>query len=111
MAQNMSGGMTASNAGAANAAVGNYFMVGDVLMTMPMDPATEGSGTGADQKRKNYGMTIAAMSQHPKTIGMTVSSSGMASATSTFVGSAMHKSGVRMSDMRTLVNKLSTSTG
>jgi hypothetical protein len=79
-AQNMAGGMTAANAGTANTAVGNYFMTGDVLVTSPMDPAMAGSGTGADQGRKNYGMSIAAMSQYAKTIGMTVSSSGLVTA-------------------------------
>ncbi len=80
MAQYMAGGMTAANAGAANTAVGNYFMVGDILMTSPMDPAVAGSGSGADQNRKNYGMSIAAMSQYANTVGMTVSSSGMVTA-------------------------------
>ena len=77
MAQYMSGGMTATNAGAANTAVGNYFMAGDILMTSPMDPSMMGSASGATQAQKNYGMSIAAMSQYAKTIGMTVSSSGM----------------------------------
>ncbi|WP_248358051.1 hypothetical protein [Anaeromyxobacter oryzae] len=157
-AQAMSGGMTAANAGAANTAVGNYFMAGDILMTSPMDPAVAGSGTGADQSRKNYGMSIAAMSQYAKTIGMTVSSSGMvtammkdasdgtmngmmgstsiamggmggmmggsgtmmqssagttgmATAMTAFVGSAMNRSGVPMAAMQALVDKLNASTG
>jgi len=80
MAQNMSGGMTAANAGAANTAVGSYFMMGDILMTSPMDPAMAVSGSGATQDQQNYGMSIAAMSQYAKTIGMGVSSSGMVSA-------------------------------
>jgi hypothetical protein len=158
MAQYMSGGMTAANAGSANTAVGNYFMAGDVLMTSPMDPSMMGSASGATQAQKNYGMSIAAMSQYAKTIGMTVSSSGMvasmmkdasdgtmngmmgstsismggmgggmmgggtmmqsnagttglATAMTTFVGSAMNKSGATMMDVQTLVNKLTTSTG
>jgi hypothetical protein len=73
----MSGGMTLANVVAANTDVGNYFLVGDILMTMPMDPAAMGSASGATQAQKNYGMSIAAMSQYAKTIGMTVSSSGM----------------------------------
>jgi hypothetical protein len=77
MAQYMSGGMTLANVVAANTDVGNYFLVGDILMTMPMDPAAMGSASGATQAQKNYGMSIAAMSQYAKTIGMTVSSSGM----------------------------------
>jgi hypothetical protein len=80
MAQFMPGGMTAANVGAANTAVGNYFMVGDILTTMPMDPAMAGSGSGADSNRKNYGMSVAAMSQYARTMGMTASSSGMVSA-------------------------------
>jgi hypothetical protein len=80
MAQIMSSGMTAANAGAANTAVASYFMMGDILMTSPMDPAMAGSGSGASQDQKNYGMCIAAMSQYAKTIGMSVSSSGMVTA-------------------------------
>jgi hypothetical protein len=158
MAQYMSGGMTATNAGAANTAVGNYFMAGDILMTAPIDTAMTGSASGATQGQKNYGMSIAAMSQYAKTIGMTTSSSGMvtammkdasdgtmngmmgstsvsvggmgggmmgggtmmqsnagtaglATAMTAFVGSSMNKSGATMTDMQTLVNKLTTSTG
>ena len=79
-AQYMSGGMTSANAAAANAAVGNYFMVGDILMTVPMNPAVGGSGPGATQDQRSYGMSIAAMSQYAKTMGMTASSSGMVTA-------------------------------
>jgi hypothetical protein len=158
MAQYMAGGMTAVNVGAANTAVGNYFMAGDILMTPPMDPSTMGSASGATQAQKNYGMSVAAMSEYAKTIGMTVSSSGMvtsmmkdasdgtmngmmgstsitmggmgggmmgggtmmqsnagttglATAMTTFVGSSMNKSGATMTDVQTLVNKLTTSTG
>jgi hypothetical protein len=157
MAQYMSGGMTATNAGAASTAVGNYFMAGDILMTSPMDAAMMGSASGATQAQKNYGMSIAAMSQYAKTIGMTMSSSGMvtammkdasdgtmngmmgstaismggmggmmgggtmmqsnagttglATAMTAFVGSSMNKSGATVTDMQTLVTKLSTSTG
>jgi hypothetical protein len=158
MAQYMAGGMTAANVGASNTAVGNYFMAGDILMTSPMDPAMMGSASSATQAQKNYGMSIAAMSQYAKTIGMTMSSSGMvtammkdasdgtmngmmgstsismggmgggmmgggtmmqsnagtaglATAMTSFVGSSMNKSGATMTDMQTLVNKLTTSTG
>jgi hypothetical protein len=132
-------------------------MVGDILMTMPMDPAAMGSASGASQAQRNYGMSIAAMSQYAKTIGMTMSSSGMvtammkdasdgtmngmmgstsismsgmgggmmggnmmqpnagtaglATAMTSFVGSSMNRSGATMTDVQTLVNKLSTSTG
>jgi hypothetical protein len=158
MAQYMAGGMTAANVGAANTAVGNYFMAGDILMTSPMDPSMMGSASGASQAQKNYGMSIAAMSEYAKTIGMTMSSSGMvtsmmkdasdgtmngmmgstsitmggmgggmmgggtmmqsnagttglATAMTTFVGFSMNRSGATMTDMQTLVNKLTTSTG
>ena len=80
MAQYMSGGMTVTNAGTANAAVGAYFTSGDILTTAPMDPATAGSASGATQAQRNYGMSIAAMSQYAKTMGMTASSSGMVTA-------------------------------
>jgi hypothetical protein len=79
-AQYMSGGMTAANVTTANAAIGSYFLVGDVLMTHPMDPAVAGSGSGATQDQKNYGMSIAAMSQYAHTVGMATSSSGMVTA-------------------------------
>jgi hypothetical protein len=154
----MSGGMTAANAGAANTAVGNYFMTGDILRTPPMDPAMTGSGSGATQDQRNYGMSIAAMSQYAKTMGMSVSSSGMvtammkdasdgvmngmmgstsismggmgggmmgggtmmgstagttglATAMTAFVGSAMNKSGVQAAAMQPLIDKLAASTG
>jgi hypothetical protein len=80
LGQHMSGGMTAANAAAANAGVGNYFMVSDILMTMPMDPSVAGSGAGATQDMRDYGMAIAAMSQYAKNQGMAGSSSGMVTA-------------------------------
>lgn len=73
-AQSMTGGMTAANVTAANAAVGNYFSVGDVLMTAPMDPSLAGSGAAASPSAKNYGMTIAAMSQYAHSLSVTSSS-------------------------------------
>jgi hypothetical protein len=79
MAQGMPGGMTEANITAANAAMGSYFSVGDVLHTMPMDPLVTGAGAAATQDQRNYGMTIAAMSQYAKTVGMTTSS-GMVTA-------------------------------
>jgi hypothetical protein len=78
-AQNLAGGMTAANITAANAAVGSYFSVSDILMIQPMDPAVTGSGTGATPDMKNYGMTIAAISQEAKDLGMP-HSSGMVTA-------------------------------
>lgn len=79
MAQNMPGGMTSANIGAASTAMGNYFMVDDILHTRPMDPSAQGSGSGADQSMRNYGMTMAAMSQYADMIGMP-NSSGMVTA-------------------------------
>lgn len=74
MAQHMAGGLTDANIAAANAAVGSYFMVGDILHTRPINPLVTGSGTGASQGMMNYGMVLAAMSQYAKGVGMPVSS-------------------------------------
>jgi hypothetical protein len=79
MAQNMSGGMNQTNMTMANNAVGKYFGVSDILTTHPMDPTVNGPGASATQDRRNYGMTIAGMSQYAKTIGMP-HSSGMVTA-------------------------------
>ena len=74
MAQNMAGGMTDANIATANSAVGNYFMVSDILHVMPINPLAAGSGGGATQDAINYGMAMAAMSQFGKNQGMTSSS-------------------------------------
>lgn len=73
-AQAMAGGMTDANIAAANTAVGNYFMVSDILHIQPMNPLVAGSGVGASQDARNYGMVLAAMSQSAKTLNMAVSS-------------------------------------
>lgn len=73
-AQAMSGGMTPANITAANTAMGNYFSVNNILYTHPMNPLTPGSGSGATQEMRNYGMTLAAMSQYANSIGMPFSS-------------------------------------
>jgi hypothetical protein len=73
-AQSMSGGMTPANITAANTAIGNYYSAGDILYTHPMNPLTPGSGTGATQDMRNYGIMLAAMSQYANAIGMPVSS-------------------------------------
>jgi hypothetical protein len=73
-AQAMAGGMVDANITAANAAVGNYFMVGDILHTQPMNPAVTGSGSAASQDERDCGVAIAAMSQYAKDLGMTASS-------------------------------------
>lgn len=74
MAQHMTGGMTTANITAANTAMGNYFSVSDVLHVQPMNPLVAGSGAGASQDAQNYGMTLAAMSQYAKTVGLGSSS-------------------------------------
>ena len=72
--QSMSGGMNPTNITAANTEMGNYFSVGDILYTHPMNPLTPGSGTGASQDMRNYGIVLAAMSQYANGIGMPFSS-------------------------------------
>jgi len=72
----MSGGMTAANIAAENTAMGNYFTVSDILKIQPMNPLVAGSGTTIviTQDMKNYGLTIAAMSEYAKTNTTAVSS-------------------------------------
>jgi hypothetical protein len=69
MASNMAGGMTGANIDAANTSVGNYFMVTDILQTMPMNTAELASG-GTTTAMMNYGIAIAAMSQYARTNGI-----------------------------------------
>ena len=157
MAGNMSGGMTTTNISAANTSLGHYFMVNDILYTTPMNTNIPGSGAGATQDMRNYGMAIAAMSEYAKTLGMTSSSgmvtammsdasdgvmngmmggsrpitmgggtnmmgggtmmqsntgaSGLTGAMTSFMNSAMNKSGLTTADMQTLMNQLSSSSG
>lgn len=77
-AQQMAGGMTAANIAAANAAMGNYFMVSDILHVHPMNPLVQGSGAGSGADARNYGMTLAAMSQYAKSLDMPLSSAMVA---------------------------------
>ncbi|MDO8455366.1 MAG: hypothetical protein Q7T07_00430 [Burkholderiaceae bacterium] len=74
LAQSMPGGMTDANIASANASMGNYFSISDVLHVAPMNPLVPGSGTGASQDARNYGMTLAAVSQYAKNLNMAVSS-------------------------------------
>jgi hypothetical protein len=74
IAQNMAGGMNETTVTEANSAVGQYFDVNDILHTPPMDPLVDGSGAGANQYMRNYGMIIAAMSQYANMVGMPHSS-------------------------------------
>lgn len=69
-AQQMTGGMTESNIAAANAAMGNYFSVSDILHVQPMNPLVPGSGSAASPDARNYGITLAAMSQYAKSLDM-----------------------------------------
>jgi hypothetical protein len=69
-AQQMAGGMTQSNIAAANTAMGNYFSVSDILHVQPMNPLAPGSGSNASPDARNYGMTLAAMSQYAKSLNM-----------------------------------------
>jgi hypothetical protein len=73
----MSGGMTDANITSANTAVGNYFMMSNLLTTRPIDMTMAGSGTasGVTQEQMNHGAAIAAMSQSAKRLGMTTTSS------------------------------------
>ena len=73
-AQRMLGYMNDTNIAAANTAVGLYFLVSDILHTAPMNPLVAGSGAGASPDARNYGITLAAMSQYAATIGMMNSS-------------------------------------
>lgn len=79
MAQRMAGGMSVGNMTSANASVGAYFMVSDILHVRPMNPLTPGSGASADADMRNYGMAIAAMSQLGANLGMPFAS-GMVTA-------------------------------
>jgi hypothetical protein len=74
MAQHMVGGLTDANIVAANAAVGNYYMVHDILHTQPINPLVPGSAAGTTDDMRNYGITLAAMSQYAHGAGMANSS-------------------------------------
>lgn len=69
-AMQMAGGMTESNIAAANTAMGNYFSVSDILHVHPMNPLVTGSGSAASPDARNYGVTLAAMSQYAKSLNM-----------------------------------------
>lgn len=73
-AKSMVGGMTDANITAANNAMGNYFAVSDIVHVQPMNPLIAGSGVVAGMDARNYGMTLAAMSQYAKSLNMPTSS-------------------------------------
>ncbi|MCK9213906.1 MAG: hypothetical protein M0P52_05500, partial [Rhodoferax sp.] len=153
-AMGMSGGMTDANIAAANAAMGNYFSVNDILHTQPMNPVASGSGANASQDARNHGMTLAAMSEYAKSLTMPVSSTlvtsmmqdaadgvmngrndmtqismsmgammgtsmmaatagttGMADAMTSFLNSSANLSGLTLTDMQALMQKLNSSGG
>jgi hypothetical protein len=70
MAAGMPGGMTPANVDAANAAVGTYFMAGDIVHTPPVNPLVSGSGVGVAAPMANYGIALAAMAQYAKNAGV-----------------------------------------
>jgi len=79
MALNMAGGMTQASITQANAAMGQYFSVSDIITVHPMDPTVSGSGASATPDQRNYGMLMAAMSRYAHDIGMP-DSAGMVTA-------------------------------
>jgi hypothetical protein len=103
MAQQMAGGMTAANMASANTAMGSYFSVSDILHVQPMNPLTPGAGAAASQDARNYGMTLAAMSQYAKTINMPVSSA--------LVTAMMNDASDAMMDGKRAGNQISMSMG
>jgi len=70
-AQAMTGGMTDANIASANSAVGNYFMVSDIIHTQPMNAGISGSGGTANTDMRNYGIAVAAMSEFAHAISLT----------------------------------------
>lgn len=78
-AQGMAGGMSAANIASANAAIGCYFLVGDILHVHPINPLMPGSGNPSDPDARNYGMAIASMSQLAANLGVPFAS-GMVTA-------------------------------
>jgi len=102
-AQQMTGGMTESNVAAANAAMGNYFSVGDILHVQPMNPLVPGSGSAASPDARNYGITLAAMSQYAKSLNM--------ANTSALVTSMMSDASDGMMDGRKGASSISMSMG
>jgi len=72
-AKGMVGGMTDANIATANTAMGSYFSVSDILHVQPMNPLIAGSGFVATTDARNYGMTLAAISQYAKSLNMPTS--------------------------------------
>jgi hypothetical protein len=74
-AAQMTGGMNDANITAANTSVGSYFNVSDIVHVRPMNPLIAGSGTGASVDAKNYGISMAAISQYAFTNSISNTSS------------------------------------
>lgn len=102
-AQAMTGGMIDANIMAANAAVGSYFMVTDILHVQPMNPLVPGSAAMATQDMKHGGAVIGAMSQYAKDLNMPMSYS--------FVTAMMNDAADGMMDGKTNVTQISMSMG
>ncbi len=83
--------------------MGNYFSVSDILHVQPMNPLVAGSSTGASQDARDYGMTLAAMSQYAKTLNMTGSS--------TLVTAMMNDAADGIMDGKNGANQISMSMG
>ena len=153
-AAGMSGGMTDANITAANSAMGNYFSVSDILHDQPMNPLVANSGTGASQDARNYGMTLAVISESAKTLNMadsstlvtammndatdgimngkkganqismsmggmmgtsqmasTAGTTGLVTAMTAFMNSTANASGLTLTDMAALMQRLNSSNG
>ena len=69
-AQNMPGGLTASNILAANQQISSHFGGIDILNTQPINPLVPGSASEASENAINYGLILAGLSQQTKTLGV-----------------------------------------
>lgn len=103
LAQAMTGGMVDANIMAANTAVGNYFMVTDILHAQPMNPLAPGSAVMATPDMKNYGAVIGAMSQYATGLNIPMSYS--------FVTAMMNDAADDMMDGETNGTQISMSMG
>jgi hypothetical protein len=102
-AAQLSGGMKDTNITAANTSVGNYFNITDIVHVRPMNPLIAGSGTGASTDAKNYGISMAAISQFASTNSI--------SNTSTLVSAMMSDSADGMMDGKAGVTSIQMAMG
>lgn len=89
-AAQMAGGMIDANISAANISAGNYFNISDILHAHPMNPLSVNSGASASADAKNYGISLAAISQY--------AASNSISNTSSFVTAMMSDAADGMMD-------------